>query len=50
MNPTKYPPRTATSAVWLAVIVAVATWTTSPAVGQRRDRGVNQPGAAGNRR
>ena len=39
----------ATTAVWLAVCVAVATWATPIVVGQRRDRGVNQPGAAGNR-
>ena len=48
MTATKRTRRMATTAVWLAVVIAFATWAT-PIVGQRRDRGVNQPGAAGNR-
>ena len=38
-----------TTAVWLAVLIAFATWATPIVAGQRRDRGMNQPGAAGNR-
>ena len=36
------------TAMWIATFVSFVTWTT-PAGAQRRDRGVNQPGAAGNR-
>ena len=39
--------RMATTAVWLAACVAFATWATPIVDAQRRDRGVNQPGAAG---
>ena len=49
MNATTRTTRMATTAVWLAVVIAFATWATPIVDGQRRDRGVNQPGAAGNR-
>ena len=34
--------------VWIGTLVAVATWGIA-GVGAQRDRGVNQPGAVGNR-
>ena len=49
MNATKRTKRMAATAVWLAASLAVATWATPIVDGQHRDRGVNQPGAAGNR-
>ena len=48
MNATKPTKRMATTAVSLAALVAFATWSTPIVDAQRRDRGVNQPGAAGN--
>src|SRR5262245_24563431 len=48
MNATTPTTRMATTTVWLVVAIALAASVT-PIVGQRRDRGVNQPGAAGNR-
>ena len=49
MNATTRTTRMATTAVWLAALVAFATWATPIVDGQRRDPGVNQPGAVGNR-
>jgi hypothetical protein len=49
MNVTRRTQRKAATAVWLAAFVACATWATPTVDGQRRDRGVNQPGAVGNR-
>ena len=48
MDATKRATRIATGAVWLAACAAFATWTMPTVDAQRRDRGVNQPGAAGN--
>ena len=49
MNTMRRTTRMVTTAVWLVAFAAVATWATPIVVGQRRNRGVNQPGAAGNR-
>ena len=49
MGTTRRTKRTATNiAVWIATLAAVATWGIAGLEAQR-DRGVNQPGAAGNR-
>ena len=49
MSTTTRTRRTATNiTVWIATLAAVATWWI-PGVEAQRDRGVNQPGAAGNR-
>ena len=49
MSTTRQTKRTARRvAVWIGMLAAVATWG-SAGVGAQRDRGVNQPGAVGNR-